>query len=97
MCKKCVTSSLLYLIKSFLSEVILLYLRSCEKIIEWDKAEYTEILEIHRDSLFTHREKPIDNHIPLVQTYHPTTVSTNKLVIKEWKQQQYKLNETFIL
>ena len=31
MCKKCVTSSLLCLIKSFLSEHILSYLRSCEK------------------------------------------------------------------
>ena len=39
----------------------------------------------HRSSLFTHREKTIDNHIPLAQTYHPTIVSTNKSVIKEWK------------
>ena len=35
--------------------------------------------------MLTNREKTIDNHIPLVQTYHPTIVSTNKLVIKEWK------------
>ena len=38
--------------------------------------------KVHRASLLTHREKTIDNHIPLVQTYHPTIVSTNKLVIK---------------
>ena len=47
---------------------------------QWDK-----VYKVHRASLFTHREKPIDNHIPLVQTYHPTIVSTNKSVIKEWK------------
>ena len=47
---------------------------------QWDKAN-----KIHRASLLTHREKTIDNHIPQVQTYHPTIVSTNKLVIKEWK------------
>ena len=47
---------------------------------QWDKVD-----KVHRASLFTHREKPIDNHIPLVQTYHPTIVSTNKSVIKEWK------------
>ena len=45
---------------------------------QWDKAN-----KVPRASLFTHREKTIDNHIPLVQTYHPTIVSTNKLVIKE--------------
>ena len=45
---------------------------------QWDK--------VHRSSLFTHREKTIDNHIPLVQTYyHHTIISTNKSVIKEWK------------
>ena len=42
-----------------------------------------KINKVHRASLFTHREKTIDNHIPLAQTYHPTIVSTNKLVIKE--------------
>ena len=47
---------------------------------QWDKVN-----KVHRSSLFTHREKSIDNHIPLVQTYHPTIVSTNKSVIKEWK------------
>ena len=40
---------------------------------------------VHRSSLFTHREEKIDNHIPLAHTYHPTIVSTNNLVIKEWK------------
>ena len=47
---------------------------------QWDKAN-----KMHRASLLTHREKTIDDHIPLVQTYHPTIVSRNKLVIKEWK------------
>ena len=47
---------------------------------QWDKVN-----KVHQASLLTHREKTIDNHIPLVQTYHPTIVSTNKLVIKEWK------------
>ena len=47
---------------------------------QWDKVD-----KVHRASQFTHREKTIDNHIPLVQTYHPTIVSTNKYVIKEWK------------
>ena len=47
---------------------------------QWDKVN-----KVHRASLFTHREKPFNNHIPLVQTYHPTIVSTNKSVIKEWK------------
>ena len=47
---------------------------------QWDKAN-----NIHRASLLTHREKTVDNHIPLVQTYHPTIVSTNKLVFKELK------------
>ena len=47
---------------------------------QWDKAN-----KVHRSSLFTHREKTIDNHIPLVQTYHHTIVSANKSVIKEWK------------
>ena len=47
---------------------------------QWDKVN-----KVHRASLFTHREKTIDNHIPLVQTYHPTIVSTNKSVIKECK------------
>ena len=47
---------------------------------QWDNVN-----KVHRASLFTHREKPIDNHIPLVQTYHPKIVSTNKSVIKEWK------------
>ena len=56
---------------------------------QWDK--------VHRSSMFTHGEKTIDNHIPLVQTYHPTIVSANKSVIKEWKLQQYQLSETFIL
>ena len=45
---------------------------------QWDK-----VSKVHRASLFTHREKTIDNHIPLVQTYHPTIVSTNDSVIKE--------------
>ena len=43
---------------------------------QWDKVN-----KVHRASQFKHREKTIDNHIPLVQTYHPT----NKSVIKEWK------------
>ena len=47
---------------------------------QWDKAS-----KVHQASLFTHREKTVDNHITLVQTYHPTIVSTNKSVIKEWK------------
>ena len=47
---------------------------------QWDKAN-----KIHRASMLTHREITIDNHIPLVQTYRPTIVSTNKLVVKEWK------------
>ena len=47
---------------------------------QWDK-----VIKVHRASLFTHREKTIDNHIPLVQTYQPTIVITHKLVIKEWK------------
>ena len=47
---------------------------------QWYKAN-----KIHRASLLSHREKTIDNHITLVQTYHPTIVSTNKSVIKEWK------------
>ena len=47
---------------------------------QWDKAN-----RVHRADPFTHREKTIDNHIPLAQTYHPTIVSANKLVIKEWK------------
>ena len=47
---------------------------------QWDKAN-----KIHRASLLTHREKTIDNHISLVQTYHPTIDSANKLVIKDWK------------
>ena len=51
---------------------------------QWDEAN-----KVHRSSLFTHREKTIDNHIPLVQTYHPTIVSTNKSVIKEWKLYSY--------
>ena len=59
---------------------------------QWDKVN-----KVHRASLLTHRDKTIDNHIPLVQTYHPTIVSTNKSVIKEWKLQQYYLSETFIL
>ena len=34
----------------------------------------------------SHKEKKtIDNHIPIVQIYHPTIVSTNKSVTKEWK------------
>ena len=53
--------------------------------------------KVHRVFLFTHRENAINNHIPLVQTYHPTIVSTNKSVIKEWKLQQYQLSEAFIL
>ena len=40
--------------------------------------------KVHRASLFTHREKTIDNHIPLVQSYHHTIVSTKKIIIKEW-------------
>ena len=44
---------------------------------QWDKAN-----KVHSASLFTHREKIIDNHIPLVKTYHPTIVSINKSVIK---------------
>ena len=44
---------------------------------QWDKVN-----KVHRASLLTHREKTIDNHIPLAQTYQPTIVSTNKLVIK---------------
>ena len=47
--------------------------------------QWNKVNKVHRASLFTHREKNIDNHIPLVQTYHPTIVSTNKSVIKEWK------------
>ena len=44
-----------------------------------------KVNKVHRASLFTHREKNIDNHIPLVQTYHPKIVSINKSFIKEWK------------
>ena len=48
-----------------------------------------KVNKLHRASLFTHREKTIDNHIPQVQTYHPTIVytivSTNGSVIKKWK------------
>ena len=40
--------------------------------------------KVSRYSLFTNREKTIDNHIPLEQTYHPTIVSTNKSANKEW-------------
>ena len=47
---------------------------------QWDKLN-----KVHRASLFTQREKTTDNYIPLEQTYHPTIVSTNKSVIKEWK------------
>ena len=47
---------------------------------QWDKAN-----KVHRASMFAHKEKTIDNHIPIVQTYHPTIVSANKLGIKEWK------------
>ena len=47
---------------------------------QWDK-----VVNEHRAFLFTNREKTIDNHNPLVQTYHPTIVSTNGSVIKEWK------------
>ena len=47
---------------------------------QWDKVN-----KVHRASMFTHRVKTIDNHIPLVQTYHPTIVSTSQSVIKEWK------------
>ena len=47
---------------------------------QWDKVN-----RVHRASLFTYREKNIDNHISLVQTDHPTIDSTNKLVIREWK------------
>ena len=44
MCKECVTSSLLCLIKFFLSEHILLYLRSCEKNhVHWMTACVMEI------------------------------------------------------
>ena len=46
---------------------------------QWDKAN-----NVHRYSLFTNRERNIDNYIAQAQTYHPTTVSTNKSVIKEW-------------
>ena len=59
---------------------------------QWDKAS-----KIHRASLLTHREKTIDNHIPLVQTYHPTIVYANKLVIKEWKLYSNINCETVIL
>ena len=44
---------------------------------QWDKVN-----KVHRASLFTRREKTIDDHIQLEQTYHPTIVSTNKSVIK---------------
>ena len=44
---------------------------------QWDKAN-----SVQRESQFTHRKKTIDNHIPLVQTYHPTIVSTNKWIFK---------------
>ena len=47
---------------------------------QWDKAN-----NVHRYSLFTNRERNIDNYIPQAQTYHPTIVSTHKSVIKEWK------------
>ena len=41
--------------------------------------------KVHRSSLSSHGEKTIDIHILLVQSYHPTIVSTNKSVIKQWK------------
>ena len=47
---------------------------------QWDK-----LSKVPRASLFPHREKPFDEHIPLEQTYHSTIVSTNKSVIKECK------------
>ena len=49
-------------------------------IKQWDKAN-----KRHRDSLLTHIGKTIVNRIPLALAYHPTIVSTNKSVIKEWK------------
>ena len=47
---------------------------------QWDKVN-----KVQRASQFTHREKTIDDHIPLVQTYHPTIVSIKKSFINEWK------------
>ena len=32
------------------------------------------------------KEQTSMNCLPLVQTYHPTIVSTNKAVMKEWKR-----------
>ena len=55
---------------------------------QWDKAN-----KLHRPYLFTHREKTIDNHISLVQTYHHTIVSTNISDISGWKLYGY-INST---
>ena len=48
---------------------------------QWNKVE-----KIPRPELLIQKQQTSTNFLPLVQTYHPTIVSINKAVMKEWKR-----------
>ena len=45
-----------------------------------------KVTKIPRTELLIQKQETSTNCMPLVQTYHPTIVPTNKAVLREWKR-----------
>ena len=48
--------------------------------------QWNKVTKIPRTELLKQKQQASTNCLPLVQTYHPTIVPTNKAVLKEWKR-----------
>ena len=48
--------------------------------------QLNKLTKVPRTELLKQKQQASKNCLPLVQTYHPTIVATNKAVMKEWKR-----------